>query len=82
MLEKPDAGFVLGYQLKNDPALAQVPLVLLSSVFQHTGIVFDLNTPESRQWIKADAYLERPIAPDSLVAKLRSLLHTPDGEPF
>jgi len=75
MLEKPDAGFVLGYKMKKDPALANVPLVLLSSVFQNTGKVFDLNSPEARTWIKADAYLERPIAPDRLVAKVRSLLH-------
>ena len=81
MLEKPDAGFVLGYQLKTDPALATIPLVLLSSVFQHTGVIFDLNSPEARQWIKADAYLERPITPEHLIARLRGLLmHQPIGQ--
>jgi len=79
MLEKPDAGFVLGYKMKTDAALAQVPLVLLSSVFQRTGAIFDLNSPQSRQWIKADAYLERPVAPDHLLAKLRNLLTHPNG---
>ncbi len=74
MLEKPDAGFVLGYQMKTDPELAEVPLVLLSSVFQRTGAIFDLNSPQARQWIKADAYLERPVAPDHLIARLRGLL--------
>src|SRR5215208_6959066 len=59
MLEKPDAGFVLGYKMKKDAALADIPLVLLSSIFQKTGTVMDLNSPEARQWIKADAYLER-----------------------
>ena len=75
MLEKPDAGFVLGYRMKADPALAAIPLVLMSSIFQQTGIVFDLNSPEERQWIKADAYLERPLSPERLIAKVRSLLH-------
>ncbi|MHB9132783.1 MAG: response regulator [Armatimonadota bacterium] len=75
MLEKPDAGFVLGYQMKKDPALADVPLVLLSSIFQATGTVFDLNTPESRQWIKADVYMERPVTPDRLISRVRTLLH-------
>ncbi len=76
MLEHPDAGFVLGYQLKSDPKLAGVPLILLSSVFQNTGTVFDLNSPQARQWIKADAYLERPITPDRLIARVRSVLTT------
>ena len=74
MLDRPDAGFVLGYDLKTDPELAGIPLVLLSSIFQRTGIIFDLNSPESRQWIKADAYLEQPVTPDRLLAKVRSLL--------
>ncbi len=74
LLEKPDAGFVLAYELKQDPALATVPLVLLSSAFQQHGIVFDLNSPEGRQWIKADLYLDRPVPPERLVSKIRALL--------
>lgn len=77
MLEKPDAGFVLGYRMKTNQDLADIPLVLLSSIFQRTSTVFDLNTPEARQWIKADAYLERPISPERLVAKVRSMLLRP-----
>ncbi|OPZ88059.1 MAG: response regulator PleD [bacterium ADurb.Bin429] len=76
MLETPDAGFVLAYRMKANPALKSIPLILLSSVYQQTGILFDLNTPEARQWIKADAYLERPVAPERLVTKVRSLLQT------
>jgi len=75
MLEKPDAGFVLGYRMKADPQLMHTPLVLLSSIFTQSGFVFDLSSPEARQWIKADDYLERPITPDRLEARLRSVLH-------
>ena len=74
MLERPDAGFVLSYQLKKDPALAAIPLILLSSVFEQTGIVFDLSSPEGRQWIKADLYLDCPISPERLAGKVRGLL--------
>lgn len=77
MLEKPDSGFVLGYHMKKDAALAQIPLILLSSIFQTTGTIIDLNSPESRQWIKADAYLERPVTPDHLIAKVTHLLQHP-----
>jgi len=74
MLEKPDAGFVLGHRMKHDPALSRIPLVLLSSVSRELGVVFDLNSPEGRQWIKADLYLDRPIPLERLVGKVRGLL--------
>jgi DNA-binding response OmpR family regulator len=77
MLEKPDAGFVLGYKMKADKELADIPLILLSSVFQTTGTIFDLNSPQARQWIKADVYMERPVTPDHLLASACSLLHCP-----
>lgn len=75
MLEKPDTGFVLGYKMQQDAALANIPLILLSSVFQTTGTVLDINSPESRKWIKAEEYLERPVAPEHLLAKASALLH-------
>lgn len=74
MLDKPDAGFVLGYQMKKDAELANIPLVLLSGIFQATGTIIDINSPEARQWIKADLYLERPFAAEHLLAKVNSLL--------
>ena len=79
MLEKPDAGFVLSYRMKSDPELKSVPLMLLSSIFAQTGTVFDLNSPSARQWIKADVYLERPIADDRLVARVRGMLQNRVG---
>jgi CheY-like chemotaxis protein len=74
MLEKADSGFVLGYKMKQDEELKDIPLVLLSSIFAQTGKIFDLSSPESRRWIKADLYLERPVAPDRLIAKVKSFI--------
>ena len=75
MLEKPDAGFTLAYRLRKDAELASIPLLLLSSVFQATGTILDLSSPLERQWIQADAYLERPIAPEQLLARVISMLY-------
>ena len=75
MLERPDAGFTLAYRLRKDAELARIPLLLLSSVFQVTGTIIDLSSPIERQWIKADAYLERPIAPEQLLSKVTSMLY-------
>lgn len=75
MLEKADSGFVLGYKMKQDPELKDIPLVLLSSIFAQTGKIFDLSSPESRRWIKADLYMERPVAPDRLIAKVKTFFN-------
>ena len=45
MLERPDAGFTLAYRLRKDAELAHIPVLLLSSVFQTTGTILDLNSP-------------------------------------
>lgn len=74
MLEKPDAGFVLAYRMKKDAMLAETPLVLMGNVFKNTGILFDLNVPEEQQWIKADAYMDRPVPPERFIAKVRGLI--------
>lgn len=74
MMEKPDAGFTLAYRMKKNDKLADVPLLLLSSVFQTTGTVLDLNSPTARKWIKADAYLERPVTHERLVAKVANMI--------
>lgn len=75
MLEKPDAGFTLAYRMKKDNKLANIPLILLSSIFQTTGTILDMNSPSARKWIKADAYLERPVTPEHLVAKVSNMIH-------
>lgn len=75
MLEKPDAGFVLGYHMKKNASTAQIPLLLLSSIFNSTGVVIDLNSPEGRQWVKADGLLDRPVSPERLLAKACGMLN-------
>ena len=74
MLDKPDDGFVFAYRLKKNEVTANIPLMLLSSVFQKTGKVFDLNSPESRQWIKAEEYLDRPVTSERLVMRLQEMM--------
>ncbi len=82
MLDKPDDGFVFAYRLKKNEATAHIPLMLLSSVFQKTGKVFDLNSPESRQWIKAEEYLDRPVTTERLIMRLQEMMsHQHDHKP-
>ena len=59
-----DAGFVLSYQLKKRwPTL---PIMIVTAGTAETGFEFDVKTREERSWIKADAYLRKPVRAEQL----------------
>jgi len=64
LMETMDAGFVLSYQLKKRwPTL---PIMIVTAVTAETGFEFDVKTREERSWIKADAYLRKPVRAEQL----------------
>jgi CheY-like chemotaxis protein len=72
MLESPDAGFTLCYQIKKqDPT---IPVLILTGVAHETQIQFDAETDEERAWIKADGLLAKPVRFEQLQGELRRLL--------
>ena len=71
MLERPDGGFALAWEVKKK--YPDVPVIIVSDVSWQTGLHFDLDSPETRSWIKADAFLDKPVRTeelDSLIHKL------------
>lgn len=72
MMEDTDAGFMLCYHIKKkDPT---IPVILVTSVTNETGIEFDAVTDEERSWVKADAFLAKPVRIEQLKAELERLL--------
>lgn len=72
MMEDTDAGFMLCYHIKKkDPT---IPVVMVTSVTGETGLDFDAATDEEKSWIKADAFLAKPIRIEQLEAELNRLL--------
>lgn len=72
MMENPDGGFTLCYHIKKkDPS---IPIILVSSVNRETGLEFDTATAEERSWIKADAFLTKPIRFEQLSTEIERLL--------
>lgn len=74
MMEHYDTGFVVAKKLKEDPALAGVPILMLSGVARETGVKFDLDSNAERAWIKADFFLNKPVRAEELVARVAALL--------
>lgn len=71
MMESDDSGFILAGKIKQK--YPDVPVIIATAVSVETGLSFDINSQESRQWIKADAYLEKGIRSDQLYKEINRL---------
>lgn len=72
MMETQDAGFVLAYKIKRK--YPDVPVIIATCVTSETGLNFNLDTQEDKNWIKADLYLEKGIRKDQLHREISKLL--------
>ena len=69
MMEHPDGGFALSYHIKKkNPA---IPVILVTAVTSETGLTFDASTDEERSWVKADAFLSKPIRFEQLLREIQ-----------
>lgn len=72
MMEHPDAGFALSYHIKKkDPT---IPVILVTAVASETGLEFDASTDEERSWVKADAFLAKPVRFEQLLREINRFL--------
>ncbi len=70
MMEEPDAGFTLAYQLKQ--RASGLPVIMTTAVTRATGLSFEQTT--GRGWIHADVVLAKPVRAEQLKAELERLL--------
>lgn len=87
------SGIAVFQQMKKDPALEKVPIVIVTGMSQVTGVdvksgaeqpkqtydddltrEFGAQLRERLQSLTPDAFLEKPVEPDALVAKIELLL--------
>ncbi|MEN6546972.1 MAG: [Fe-Fe] hydrogenase large subunit C-terminal domain-containing protein [Armatimonadia bacterium] len=74
MMEKADSGARLARALRRDPRFRRAPIIMLTSVVQATGFEFDRNPEAVLEWMKADAWFDKPAPMAELTATLRRLL--------
>ncbi len=72
MMETDDSGFILAYKMKRK--YPDVPIIIATAVTAETGMTFDMNPDESKQWIKADLFLDKGIRADQLKREINKLL--------
>ena len=65
-------GFTAAEQLKKDPQLGKIPVIMLTS-FSSRGQASGI--PQGRGYdLQAEDYLEKPVSPKELLARIKSFL--------
>ena len=72
MMSTIDQGFHISYKLKQDEKLKSIPVLMITSISEKTKFKFDPERDED--FIPVDDYVEKPIRPNDLIAKVEKLL--------
>lgn len=66
-------GFEMAREWKQDPELKKVPILMLTGVKNKTGIDFK-STAGDPVWLPVEVFLDKPVEPKLLLAKVEELL--------
>jgi CheY-like chemotaxis protein len=73
MMSTWEDGFEMSRELKKDPLLKEMPILMLTGIRNETGIDFK-SVAGDPTWCPVDAFLEKPIEPDILLTEVEKLL--------
>ena len=67
-------GFELARELKKDPDLKNVPILMLTGVENKTGFEFK-SAAGDEEWLPVEGFLDKPVEPEVLLAEVEKLLN-------
>lgn len=73
MMEQPNDGFEMAREIRADGSYKNMPIIMLTSIDGLTGINFKA-AMQSKDWLPVDAYLEKPVEPDTILKEIQKLL--------
>ncbi len=73
MMETWQDGFEMSRDLKRDPQLKSTPILMLTSIEETTGMELKSSAGDP-VWLPVDRFLDKPVAPDTLLAEVKKLL--------
>lgn len=74
MMKSLDSGFSLARKIKSDPGYTDIPVIIVTAVASRRGFDFNPKDREELEVMGAEAYFDKPVAPELLIAKVRELL--------
>lgn len=72
MMGTQDEGFHVAYQMRNDPAMSDLPIIMLTAVGQETGFSFDKEKDED--FLPVNEFIEKPVNPERLIEIVKTNL--------
>lgn len=79
MMESNDSGFEVARTLKKDREFVSIPILMLTAIKDKLGLDFASNAGD-KVWLPVDDYMEKPLRPEELIAKVRSLIKEDENE--
>jgi DNA-binding response OmpR family regulator len=73
MMETGDKGFEVSRKMRAEGGSKKVPILMLTAVKAQTGMGFSRQAGDET-WLPVDAYMEKPLKPEELLAKVDELL--------
>ena len=73
MMETGDKGFEIARIIKKDEAYKNIPILMLTAIKEKTGLDFRKEAGDE-DWLPVDDYMDNPLKPEELIAKVESLL--------
>lgn len=74
MMNSTDAGFLLARRIKEDAALKDIPVIIVSAIADRLGFDFRPTDKEDLASMRADAFLRKPAPAAMLTATVARLL--------
>jgi CheY-like chemotaxis protein len=74
MMTSLDSGFFFARTIKEDPRYAGIPVIIATSVSSALGLDFRPRTGEDMTQMHVDAYFDKPLDTDKLLATIGQLL--------
>ncbi len=72
MMSTMGEGLHMAYRLKSDPEYARIPILMLTSIAQRTGLKFD--PEDDGEFIPVEGYMEKSTPPDVLCTRIARIL--------
>lgn len=66
-------GFETSRELKNDPEFRHIPILMLTSITEKTGVEFE-SSAGNRTWLPVDGFLTKPVNQKTLLSEIEKLL--------
>jgi CheY-like chemotaxis protein len=73
MMESDSAGIELAREIKNSKDTGQVKILMMTSI--DSALAFDFNAAAGDPaWLPVDGYVNKPVRPDDLAAKIKAMI--------